>query len=312
MFFFQFQIKNVSLHSNFLEVSATMKYHIQVFISVLLFAMSFVWSKQALEYLSPISLITFRLIVAGIVLVLFAKAMGKLQRLKAKDWMIFTLVALLEPVAYFLFENIGLSMVSPTLACLIIGLIPVLSPFAAHFINKEKISKWSYIGLFVSFSGVLLFSFSGGVESFEGRMEGILLLFGAVLTAVLYNIMIQRLTRRFNSMTIIGYINLLSLIFLVPLLFVVCGEELASLSFSWGWFYPVVALGVLCSSVAYSLNANGLRVLGVARTTIYINLMPGITAIASYFLMGEELSFIEIAGIIISIAGLFISNRRSS
>ncbi len=284
-------------------------YHIEVFICYLLFSLSFIWSKQALDYLHPITLILFRVIIATVVLVSVALLKSKLQRVRGRDLLWVTALSMAQPVGYFIFENGGLMHVSPTLACLIIGLIPVFTPFAAYLVNKERVSKYSWWGLLVSFSGVVVVTLSDGTETLSGNIYGILLLMGAVLSAVVYIIILQRLSRKFNSITIISYINIIAIVFLIPLSFIFDFEGITTLTYEIGWLYPVLMLGVLCSAVAYFFNAEGIRQLGATTTTLYINLMPGMTAIASYIILDEHLSWMKIVGIMISISGLFVANR---
>lgn len=283
-------------------------YNLGVFISSLFFALSFIWSKQALEYLTPVMIVTFRVTIALILIGSFALLSGRLQRINGRDAGLFMLLALAEPVGYFLFEISGIDLVTPTLACLIIGLIPVITPFAARAINGEQVSKYSWIGLFVGFIGVVVVALSHGVDTLGGQLAGILLLFGAVVTAIIYTLMVQRLSRRFNSYSIVAWQNVFSILYLVPIVLFFDFDRLSTLTFSADWVMPVVTLGVLCSSVAFVLYANGIRELGVTRTGMYINMMPGMTAIASYFILGEELGWIKICGIGLAIAGLFIAS----
>ncbi len=287
-----------------------MKYHIQVFLSSLLFALSFVWSKGALEHLTPMALILARVFLAAVLVGAFTLLSRQMQRVSLRDFVWLMLLATAEPVGYFIFENQGLSRVSPTLACLIIALIPVLTPFAARFINKERVSRNAWIGLIVSFSGVVLVFLSDGLDAFYGQVEGVLLLFGAVLCAIIYLTLLGRITKKLNSFTIVTYINVISVLFLLPLVLLFDFQEVSTLKFDGSWFYPVLMLGVLCSSVAFIFNANGVRALGITTTTMYVNLMPGITAIASFALLGERLEVVKILGILITILGLFIANMK--
>lgn len=288
-----------------------MKYHIQIFISMTLFALSFVWSKQALEFMTPAILITLRVVIATVIVGGFALSTGKMEKVRGGDLWFLLLLAISEPVGYFLFENAGVALVSPTLACLVIGIIPVLTPFAAYFINGERISVYSWVGLFISFVGVVVVVLSEGMSMLSGNLSGIMYLFGAVGCSIVYYVMLQRISQKFSSYTIVCYINLFSIVFLVPIILLFDFGALVSLGTSvGGWLYPVLMLGVLCSSVAFILNTNGIRALGVTVTTMYINLMPGITAIFSYILLGEEITTIKVAGILITIFGLFIANFK--
>lgn len=284
--------------------------NIGMFISVVLFALSFIWTKQALEFLTPIMLVTARVFIAMVGVSLFAICTGKMQRLTSRDAWTFMALAAAEPVGYFLFETSGILFVTPTLACLIIGLIPVLSPFFALAINGERVARNSWIGLFVGFAGVVLVALSHGIDALSGQMVGILLLLGAVATSMIYMLLVQRLSKRFNNYSIVAWQNVFSLLYLIPIVLLFNLDRVTTLEFSVDWVYPVITLGVLCSSVAFVLYANGIRNLGITKTVVYINLMPGMTAIASFFIIGESLSAMKIAGIILAITGLFIANRK--
>lgn len=219
---------------------------------------------------------------------------------------LFALLAAAEPVGYFLFEISGLLYVTPTLACIIVAMIPALAPLLAWVINGERVSGREWVGLLMGLSGVTLVALADGTDKLDGQLIGILLMFGAVITALIYTLMVRKMSQRFNSVSIVAWQNLFSFIYLVPIVLFFDFDRVVALEFSWAWATPVLTLGVLCSSIAFMLYATGLRELGVTRTSLYINLMPGMTAVASLFLLGEALPLMKIAGILLAVAGLYI------
>lgn len=277
-----------------------------VLISVILFSLSFIWIKEALQFISPSMLVMGRVIVALITVSSIALLMGKLQRLTARDAMLFAIIAAAEPVGYFLLESFGVVHVTPTLACIIIAMVPALAPLFAWLINGERVELRAWIGLFMGLCGVGLVAFADGHASLSGQLIGILLLFGAVVTALIYTLMVQRISQRYNSYSIVAWQNIFAVIYLIPVILFLDFDRITSLQFSADWLYPVITLGVLCSSIAFMLYATGLRELGVMRTSLYINLMPGLTAVASFFILSESLPLMKIAGIAIAIAGLYV------
>lgn len=284
-----------------------------VLISVILFSLSFIWIKESLQYISPAMLVTARVIVALVTVSSIALLMGKLQRLTARDAMLFAILAAAEPVGYFLLESFGVTYVTPTLACIIIAMVPALAPLFAWLINGERVNLRAWIGLFMGLCGVMLVAFADGHASLSGQLIGILLLFGAVVAALIYTLMVQRISQRYNSYSIVAWQNVFSIIYLIPIVLFFDFDRIVALQFSADWLYPVITLGVLCSSIAFMLYATGLRELGVMRTSLYINLMPGLTAVASFFILSEDLPFMKIAGIVIAIAGLYVGlkNRKA-
>lgn len=224
--------------------------------------------------------------------------------------LIFLGLSIAEPVGYFMFETSGLQLVTPTLACVIVSTIPLFASLMAVIINGERGSVYTWTGLLVSIVGVLLVVSADGLDQLSGRLLGVMLLLGAVVAAIIYTVTVQRLSQRFNSFTIVTWQNIFSFTLLVPLVFIFDGDRVMALEFSWEWGSRVLALGVLCSSVAFVLYADGIRALGVMRTSMFVNLMPGMTAVASYFIVGESLGVMKIVGIVVTILGLYIGEMK--
>lgn len=285
------------------------KYKIGVLISVILWGLSFIFTKVALEYITPLMLVAFRVLIAMTLLITFSKITGKLQKLTRRDARTFALLACAEPVGYFLLETYGVLNVSPTLACVIVSIIPLLTPLFAYFISGESISWRLAIGIIISLIGVMGVTFADGFDDISGRFIGVLFLLGAVLMAMIYNITVRKLGQRFNAFSIVAWQNVFSAMILLPLVFTFESQRVVELQFAWEWIWRVLALGVLCSSVAFVLYAAGLRMLKVAQTVIFINLMPCVTAVASFFIMDEKLGIIKIVGIVVTVLGLYIGLR---
>lgn len=286
------------------------RYTLGVLVAVLFWSLSFIWTKGALDYLTPMMLVAFRVMIALSLVFSFSRLTGKLQHISRRDALTFGLLACAEPVGYFLFETFGILNVTPTLACVIVSTIPLFAPILAFIVNGERVSPMVWIGLAVSMFGVLLVVSADGFTELYGRLLGVLLLFGAVVTSMIYTVTVQRLSRRFNSFSIVAWQNVFAAAILIPLVLIFDRERLVELTFSWDWAGGVLALGVLCSSVAFVLYADGIRALGVTRTSIFVNLMPSITAIASFFILGETLPLMKLGGIAVTILGLYIGTKK--
>ena len=66
-------------------------------------------------------------------------------------------------------------------------------------------------------------------------------------------------------------------------------------------------LAVFASVIAFVLFAAVVRKIGVAKTNVFVNLIPVFTAVLAWWLLGENLNTIKIVGITITVAGLFVS-----
>ena len=71
----------------------------------------------------------------------------------------------------------------------------------------------------------------------------------------------------------------------------------------------LVFLGLGASALCFATWTFSVRVLGAVRTSIYIYLVPVITAICSVIILGEQLTIMSISGIILTLLGLLLSQR---
>ena len=72
----------------------------------------------------------------------------------------------------------------------------------------------------------------------------------------------------------------------------------------------LIALAVLCSSIAFVAFTIATREIGVSKVNVFANLIPVFTGVFSFVVIGEELNMQKILGIVIVVGGLFFSQIR--
>lgn len=281
-----------------------------VILSMIFWGFTFVAFKFANVSFRPITIIFFRLLVSIFFLFGFALLFKRLNKIKRKDQKWFLLMALAEPFFYFLGEAYGLTMVTATVAAVIISTIPLVVPFAAYYLFKERLTTMNYLGLVISFGGVMLvvLAKSGGLSA---DWKGILLMFVAVLSATGYTMVVKLLVDDYTPITITAYQSLYGLIMFVPLFLIF---EVPIMDFSkvnTNSLLAVGYLGVFGSGICFILITIGIRELGAARANMFGNLIPVVTAIVSFFLLKEAMPLLKVLGIFIAIIGLFLSQISS-
>ena len=281
-----------------------------VILAMVFWGFTFVAFKFANISFRPITIVFFRLTVSIFFLFGFALLLKRLDRIRRKDQKWFLLMALVEPFFYFLGEAYGLTMVTATIGAVIISTIPLVVPFASYYLFRERLTPMNYLGLVISFGGVLLvvLAKSGGLSA---DWKGILLMFLAVFSAVSYTMVVKILADDYNPITITAYQSLYGLIMFIPLFLFM---EVPHLDFSrvnTNSLLAVGYLGVFGSGICFILITIGIRELGAARANIFANLIPVVTAILSFFLLKESMPLLKIMGIIIVILGLLLSQISS-
>ncbi|HNV82510.1 MAG: DMT family transporter [Tenuifilaceae bacterium] len=279
-------------------------------LAMIFWALSFIWYKEVLVQYPPISLVLMRLIISVVLLYAFTVATGKLNRLHLKDLKYFVALAFFQPFLYFLCESYGVSLVSSTLASVIISTIPLLSPVGAYLVLKERITPMNFLGLAISFIGVSLVIFHRGFHLNNVNPVGILCLFVAVFAAVVYALIIKKLSSEYNVFSIVTYQNTLGIIYFLPLFLFFDFKEFAGIVPSRGVILSLLKLGVFASTFAFVLFTHAIKNLGVTRANIFTNTIPVFTAIFAYYLLNEAITPMKIVGIAIVVAGLSLSQVR--
>lgn len=284
--------------------------YLAVILAMIFWGFTFVAFKYAILSFRPITVVFFRLLVSIFFLFGFALAFKRLNKIKKKDQKWFLLLALVEPFFYFLGESFGLTLVTATVGAVIISTIPLIVPFAAYYLFREKLTPMNYVGLLISFGGVLLvvLTRSGGLAA---DWKGVLLMFVAVLSAVSYTMVVKILAEDYTPITITAYQSFYGLLMFVPLFLIFEVPHLDFAQWNTNSILAVGFLGVFGSGICFILITIGIRELGAARANIFGNLIPVVTAIVSFFLLKEAMPLLKILGIIIVILGLLLSQISS-
>ena len=270
---------------------------------------SFVWFKIAFLAYKPITVVLFRLIISAALILVIAWSLKRLQKPTKKDFKLFFLMAFFEPFLYFLGESYGLTYVSSTVASVIVGTIPLLSPIAAWYFFREKVTGKNIAGFLFSFLGVALVVLDGNFR-FDAAPIGVGLEFLAVFAAIGYSIVLRHLVFRYNTLTIIAYQNIIGIFLFLPVWLVVDLNDFLSTPFHPQAFRAIVLLAVFASTLAFVFFTQSIRQIGVNRSNTFVNLIPVFVAILSFVVLKEELGLQKILGILVVISGLFLAQAR--
>jgi drug/metabolite transporter (DMT)-like permease len=277
-----------------------------VILSMIFWSFSFIWFKMANEYYRPITIIFIRLVIAVIILTIYLTLTDNFVRIRKKDRKLFFLLALFEPFFYFLGESHGLTYVSSTTGSVIISTIPVVAALGAWLFFKERLKLINYTGIILSFIGIIVFIVKpDGTLSFN--LKGLALLGMAVISAVSYNLTLSKLVGSYSPVYIVNVQNVIGAILFLPLFLIFDLKSFVDASHTLKSFIPVFELSLFASCGAFILFAYSVRHMGISKANVFSNCIPVFTALFSFFLVGDILSLQNIIGMLIVIAGLFLS-----
>ncbi|MDR0971120.1 MAG: DMT family transporter [Bacteroidales bacterium] len=283
--------------------------YIAIIISMFVWSMSFIWTKELLAVgFSPIIIITLRLVISAVLLFLIFYTTKKIDRIDRKDYPLFLLLSFFEPFLYFFGENWGLKYVDASLGSIIIATIPIFVPIGLYFIHGEKMRWQIIIGVVLTFIGLFVMSYSGK-ENFNANLRGIALMFVAVIASVGYSATLYKVIEKYEPITITTTQNIIGAIYYLPIFFIFEWKTFLSLPFNFSTLYPLFALAILCSSIAFIFYSFSAKKLSVAKTTIFTNAIPIMTLLLVWVLGKEEMTINKVIGMLVVIVGVFLSQK---
>ncbi len=283
-----------------------LKLYSAITLAMVFWSFSFVWTRVAILSFPPVTLITLRLLIASALLFIISTLTGKFQKIKKQDIKWFLLLAFFEPFMYYVGETYGLTMVEATMASVIIATIPLFAPILAFILLREKISISNIIGIMVSLVGVFIVIYRPG-NGLNASPLGVGLLFLAVLSAICYTTTLRKISTDYSTFNVILYQSFFGLLYFIPTFLIVDFSHITEITVTPEAISSLLMLSVFASVIAFVLFAWVVRKIGVAKTNVFVNLIPVFTAIFAWFLMGEKITLLQWSGIAIVVSGLFVS-----
>ncbi len=270
---------------------------------VLLWSSSFIAAKTGLRYMSPLSFVAIRLGACAAVLVALMLLLRRPWRpLAGWLWVHCAIAGALLNAVGLMTPHVGMLMAPAAQIALVQSLTPLLTAALGVMVLREPLLGRQWLGLALGVAGVGLVVGKAALES-TARFEGLLLAFVGVLGLVAGTLYFGRFCRG------------------VPLLLGATAQFLAAAAVAalgaWlvetpraVWTAPLVA-AVAWNTVMVSLGGMGLYFAmlargSAARTTATFYLVPGTAAVLAWVLLGERLSALAVAGLVIASAGCWL------
>lgn len=284
------------------------------FFSNFIFGFSFLFSKVALEFAAPSVLLAARFVFALILLQVLIWLFHIPVKLKGKPVKELVYMGLFQPVVYFLCESYGIRYSSSTFAAVMIALVPVVSLGVAAAVLKERPNAAQVLCCLLSIGGVVWMAF---LQNQAGRTTiwGILLLLGAVLSAVGFNLFSRRLSVQFTAIE------------RTYVMFALAAAVFTILAAAENWRTPdallqpfrspvfwasLVYLGGFSSVGAFVLIHYANTCLPVAQSTVFSNVITVVSLFAGAFFLHEPLGVYSVLASAMIILGIWGVQRAAA
>ena len=270
-----------------------------------IFGFSFMFTKLALDFASPMTVIAGRYLVALICLTAVMLA-GKIKFGIRKNVWKLIVMSVFQPLLYFVFESYGIKFTTSSFSAIMISMIPVVAMLAGIFALREIPSPVQYLFAVVSVCGVVVVSTVGKSDG-TVTFGGIVLLLGAVFSSVFYNVSSRKISSEFSvfertyAMTVIGTVSFV----LLALIDNDCKFESLFVPFkNASYAFSVLYLGVFSSVAAFLLLNYANTYLPVAKTTVFSNITTVVSVIAGIVILHEKIYPVTVAAVLMILIGV--------
>lgn len=284
----------------------------------IIFGFSFIFSKTALSVSHPLVILSIRFTFAFIFLNILL-LVGKFKlNFKGKPKSKLIIMGFAQPLLYFIFELYGLSMVSSALSGVIIALVPVVVIILAKIFLKENATALQTVCTLISIVGICAISIISNNGS-KNHFLGIILLFGAVICAAIFNVLSRSESAVFSPfertyiMFLIGVIgfNLIAFLVLKENYFSLIISSISNVKF----IIPIIYLSLVSSVLAFLLYNFSTTQISVIQSSSFSNIITAVTVLAGVIILKEKFSLIEYilcAVIILGVWGVNVFTKENS
>ena len=279
---------------------------------------SFLFTKVALGFASPLTNLAHRYTVAALVLFILQQTKVIQVKLTKEDILSILPMSLFYPLLFFMFQSFALQYISSSEAGILQALVPIITLILASVFLKEKTTFIQKFFLCLSVAGVIYIFLSKGANlGVETGILGFMLMLGSVFSNAINNILSKYKGGQYRAIDLtvvvilVGFLvfNSLSLVthFLSGNLMSYF-EPLGHLSY----LISILYLGILASIVTASLSIYAIVRLGASIVSVFGNLGTVLTIVAGAVFLHEPIYAYHIIGASLIIGGILGMNMFNS
>lgn len=284
--------------------------HFAAFITIFIWGTTFISTKVLLNTFTPIEILFIRFVIGYLALWLVLPRGLRLNSRK-QEWY-FAFAGLCGVTLYYLFENIALTFTLASNVGVIISIAPFFTAlFGYLFLHGERPGLRFFLGFVIAMAGICLISF-GNQAALSINPTGDFLAVGAAIIWAMYSTLTKKISGfGYPTIQTTRRTFFYGILFMLPVLwgmgFQVTAAELLDMTN----LLNLVYLGLGASALCFVTWNFAVRVLGAVKTSVYIYAVPVITTVFSALILHEKITLVTICGIALTLAGLFLSEKRS-
>jgi drug/metabolite transporter (DMT)-like permease len=295
-------------------------------ILVVVWAFNFIAAKIGLLYLPPFAMASFRVVLAGAVMVpvyfycsrltAFSEAVELRRRgFAARDWWTFLYLGFFGVTVNQMCFTIGLYFTHVSHAAVIVGLGPIYILILAVLFGLERATGHKVVGMLIALAGVAVLASENGISMHSASIEGDAITMTGSVGFAIYVVLGKRVAEKYDSLTMTAFNHFAGALIVLPLaiqqaraLYVTNHSRVP-----WSAWAAVIFMAVFSSALAYVFYFWLLRYLEASQLAAFTYLLPVLATLLGILLLGEKGSWDQVLGGTMALAGVYwIESGRAS
>lgn len=284
-----------------------LKSHLYCLIAICIWSSLELAGKLLGEGISPFAITAWRFLIGGACIAPFAVRKWTQNKIKLTVSSILKLglLGILSVVISMLLLQWAIYYGKASLVAVIVSMNPLFVSLFALTLLKEKLTRFQVYSIFIGLIGLIIIILGEkelSQHSFVNLPLGVVFAILAAITFALYTVLTKWAVSQYGNLIT----NSVSFLFggvVLTCINLILGKSM-TFTPSWHNIWLILYLGVIITGLAYILYFEAMKELSAARASFYFFLKPALATLLAYFFLGEQLSLVQIGGMILIMLAL--------
>jgi drug/metabolite transporter (DMT)-like permease len=292
---------------------------VSIGVVVLVWALNFVAAKVGLRHLPPLAMASFRIVVAGAIMVpiylvfgrlpIFAEAVRASRAgFTAHDYWTFLYLGFFGVAINQSCFTIGLRYTSISHSAVIVGMGPIYTLVLAVLARVEKATWRKATGMAIAFAGIALLASESSTSLHSASLLGDAITMAGSLGFALYAVLGKRVADRYDTLTMTAFNHFAGAILMLPAAIYearALGSAANWRAIPWESWASTLYMALFGGAIALILYFWLLRYLEASQLSAFTYLLPISATILGILWLGEKTSWDQVFGGSLALAGVY-------
>ena len=294
---------------------------------IIIWAINFIAAKIGLRSLPAMTLASFRVVLAGAVMLPFylfcsrlpafaGAAKNRRREFTLRDVWIFLYMGFFGVTINQVCFTVGLRYTSVSHAALIVGMGPIYTLIFAVLFKLESATWRKALGMAMAFAGIAVMASENGISAYSSSVLGDAITMTGSIGFALYVVLGKRLAGRYDPLTMTAFSHCAGALIVLPFAIyraVTLGSAEHWRAIAWTCWAAMLYMAIFSSAVAYVFYFWLLRYLEASQLSAFTYLLPVVATSLGILWLGEEGSWSQVFGGALALGGVYwIESGRAS